>query len=248
MVSRRRLLLAGLGVLCCLAAAACGTSAPAGPPAVNMSLVAPTSGATVYVRSIVVLGKVSPQDAKVLVGGRPARVRRGTFRLRVRLPLKVNHIGILASASGYRPQSLMTTVWVGRAVSMRHSASASNSTPTLPGYVVTRAETICQAANQKFASLSGPGAASAVLGIVGDKDRQLFALTGPFLRVPGVRRFIADMKAEAARVAAYVQDLRDGNVTAAAHLLHQDLVIAPTYWQDAGRLGVSDCGARVVQF
>lgn len=88
-----------------------------GPPHVSLSLVAPTDGATVYVRAIVVLGHVSPGDARVLVAGRTATVDRGTFRIRMQLPRHVNRIGILGSASGYRSASLATTVRVTRLIS-----------------------------------------------------------------------------------------------------------------------------------
>jgi hypothetical protein len=91
----RRFLVPVVIAVVAVAAGGCGTGG-GGPRRVSVSLVAPTDGATVYVRSIVVLGHVTPAGARVLVGGRWATVRRGAFRMPMRLPLRINRIGILA--------------------------------------------------------------------------------------------------------------------------------------------------------
>jgi hypothetical protein len=82
-------------------AAGCGGSAPSSPPNINLSLTAPTDGATVQVRHIEVLGNVDPPTAVVVVSGRRVRVIRGVFRRSMLLNRKITRITILARAPGY---------------------------------------------------------------------------------------------------------------------------------------------------
>lgn len=230
-----------------LTLAGCGAGGT-GPQAINLSLIAPTDGATVNVRTILVLGHVSPGNARVLVAGRWAAVRRGTFHLRLRLPLSINHIGILASANGYRPASMMTTVRLSRSVSGRLRRSQSPP-PSLPSDFPSRAEAICTAANQKMAGLAqanpqSPAAAwHQYVAIRASQNRQLIALAGKAVGLPAVRTFIRDLATKVAIDTGFFTDLIDHRRQAATQVLRRSIVLAPQWWQDAGRLGAPDCGA-----
>jgi hypothetical protein len=100
-------LVIGLG---CLACAGCASSAPAGPPQVTLSLTAPTSGATVGVRAVIVTGTVTPAHSVVRVAGKRVRVRRGSFVRPVYLNGGTTRIKIVARAHGYRAARIETTV------------------------------------------------------------------------------------------------------------------------------------------
>ncbi len=233
-----------------MAAAGCGAGV-VGPRRVSLSLVAPTDGATVHVRSIVVFGHVTPADARVLVGGRWAAVRRGAFRLPMRLPLRVDRIGILAVAGGYRPASLMTTVRVSKSGNARPTP-AGQPQPGLPGDFAARAEATCSAANQQLAELppATPQSLAAYLrqaiAMRLSENRQLVTLTGSAASLPAVRTFITDLRAKVGFDRAMLSDLLQGAPRAALQVVRHSIVVAPRFWQDAGRLGVPDCGAVAV--
>ncbi len=111
MTDRRRGLLSfaltgSLGLLC----AGCGAGLSSTPPAVAVAVTAPISGATVGVRAIDVSGTVAPAGARVVVAGHTATVRGGAFLAPLRLTSARTRIQIVASARGYRPASLQTTV------------------------------------------------------------------------------------------------------------------------------------------
>lgn len=78
--------------------------------AVSLSLVAPTSGATVGVRQIEVVGNVTPAGAAVVVAGQPAKVSGGTFKQTLQLSQPSTTIQVSASAPGLTPASASTTV------------------------------------------------------------------------------------------------------------------------------------------
>lgn len=88
----------------------CGTSAPVTKPPVNVTITAPTNGATVGVRQVTVTGTVSPANAQVTVGGQPATVRGGAFRRTVWLTGASQSVAVTAQASGYTPAQVQTTV------------------------------------------------------------------------------------------------------------------------------------------
>ena len=232
-----------------LALTGCGMSSGERPD-VTLSLVAPTDGATVKVRTIVVLGHVSPGNARVLVAGRWARVRRGTFRVRMRLPLVVNHIGVLAAAQGFRPASLKATVRVSRSAAARHRG-ADAPPPSLPSNFGTRAEAICSGADQQMLGLH-PTPQTFVAdwrqltAIRDGEDRQLVDLAGPAASLPAVRTFIHDLRVKAASDEAFFSDIVHGRREAAIRISKRGIVLAPQWWEHAGRLGAPDCGAVTV--
>jgi hypothetical protein len=66
---RRRLIHARVVMLSAVLIAGCAAKSPAGPQSVDLSLVAPTDGAIVNVRSVTVLGHVEPASARVRPAG-----------------------------------------------------------------------------------------------------------------------------------------------------------------------------------
>jgi len=74
------------------------------------------------VRAIEVFGNVAPGDALVLISGHRVTAHHGVFRLPMVLRQTVNHIGIVASASGYRKAALETTVRYSNATSTNGTA------------------------------------------------------------------------------------------------------------------------------
>jgi hypothetical protein len=103
----------GLAVVAAaLLVAACGGvghSAP-GKPQVSLSVLAPSDGATVGVRNIVVAGTVSPATATVMVGGQPATVVDGSYRRTLQMTEPTQTIAITGQANGYTDGSASTTV------------------------------------------------------------------------------------------------------------------------------------------
>lgn len=98
-----------LAVLACGAAAlivGCGSSAPTGPRSVQVSLIAPSDGATVQVPLIFVYGTVQPANAVVLLDGKRIPVSHGTFRQPYRLSGKLTRIRLVARAHGYVHQRM----------------------------------------------------------------------------------------------------------------------------------------------
>lgn len=93
-----------------LGVAGCGTSAPVVKPTVNVAITAPTSGATVGVRDLIVTGTVTPATARVLVAGQPATVQGGSFRRTLRLDGSAQTVTVTAQAAGYAPAQANTRV------------------------------------------------------------------------------------------------------------------------------------------
>ena len=102
-----------------LSLAGCGTAARTGPPTVVLSLTAPTTGATVGVRTIDVAGTVRPTQSVVKIAGRRVHVtRHGSFSSSIRLSRATTRIRIVARARGYVTARTQTTV--------RYSAATAN--------------------------------------------------------------------------------------------------------------------------
>ena len=142
--------------LVCAVAAGCGGGGKAARPDVRVVVSAPTDGSTVAVHAIEVIGDVSPRAASVSVGGKPAPVARGRFRLPVVLAGPVTHIAIVARARGYKTLAKSITVHYARPPRARASAPASTQTvATAKPYtgVLAPADRICAAHNRKVLAL-----------------------------------------------------------------------------------------------
>jgi hypothetical protein len=128
----------------CLVLSSCGSGASTGPPAVGLSITAPTSGAVVGVRTIEVAGSVAPAGSVVRVGGRRIGVRAGAFASSLRLRGRTTQIRITARAPGYQSASVETTIHYSAStadalVASRQATSASpqaESQPSLAAVLV----------------------------------------------------------------------------------------------------------------
>ena len=76
----------------------------------SLSLTAPNDGAIVSVRTIDVVGQVTPEGAVVRVNRQRAHVARGAFKQTFSLRRGVNHVHIVATARGYHPTSISVAV------------------------------------------------------------------------------------------------------------------------------------------
>jgi hypothetical protein len=103
-----------LATLLCAAAGlatGCGSaSTPATPPPVQVSLLAPTDGATVIQSRITVLGTIVPGTAALRVSGKRVLVRHGSFSTPMFLRKGITRIRIRASARGFVPSSRVISV------------------------------------------------------------------------------------------------------------------------------------------
>ncbi|MGH9060211.1 MAG: hypothetical protein ACRDZY_11960, partial [Acidimicrobiales bacterium] len=90
--------------------AGCGGSAPIAKPTVNVSITAPTSGAIVGVKHVVVAGTVTPVNAQVLVSGQPATVSGGRFTRSLYLATPREVVTVTAHAQGYVAAQTATTI------------------------------------------------------------------------------------------------------------------------------------------
>ncbi len=139
---RMRVRLSVIGFLGLLVAAVviagCGTSRAPSKPAVSLSILAPTSGATIGVRDIVVAGTVAPATATVRIGGQPVKVVHGTYNLPLHMSSPSETITVSGQASGYKAGSATTTVQYSAAIASAIAAadstagSSSSATSTDP--------------------------------------------------------------------------------------------------------------------
>lgn len=101
--------------LACVAFAGCaagGSGSQSGVPSggAAVTLTAPTSGATVGVHQIQVVGTVTPSNAVVRVAGQTASVTKGTFKRVLWLRQPTTTIQISAAAIGHPATTVTTTV------------------------------------------------------------------------------------------------------------------------------------------
>lgn len=126
-------ILAACGALVLLSG--CGSSSTHSPPAAQVSIDSPADSTRVLASSVTVQGSVSPPNAAVLVGGRPATVTGGSFSLQVPLRPGSNVVDVLAGAPP--EQAAMTAVRIFRQVAVRlpdlSGMSAADATSQLTG-------------------------------------------------------------------------------------------------------------------
>jgi Glucodextranase, domain B/PASTA domain len=97
---------------CVLALAACGSAAPPAPPAPPLSVTSPVDGGKTLASEVLVRGSVGSGAGSVLVAGRPATVRAGSFSAWVPIAPGANVIDVLAGVP--RAADAMTLVRVYR--------------------------------------------------------------------------------------------------------------------------------------
>src|SRR5665213_165984 len=120
--------------LLALGMAGCGSSAPTTQPTVNVTITAPTSGATVGVHRVVVVGTVTPANAQVMVGDQPAQVSKGRFTRPLYLAAPSQVVTVTAQAQGYIAAQAATTIHYSAnlAAQLVASASALNAQSAVP--------------------------------------------------------------------------------------------------------------------
>lgn len=124
----RLVYLAVVVITAALLTGGCGSSSHTSHT-VGLSILAPTSGATVGVRTITVAGTVSPSYATVTVGGQPAQVVDGSFSRRVQLGPSSQTITITGQASGYGDGVASTTVQYSPKLAATFAASQIGENP-----------------------------------------------------------------------------------------------------------------------
>lgn len=88
----------------------CGAAVTGQSHSIVVSILAPSNGASVGERDIVLAGTVTPSNAKVLVGGVRVRVVDGSFKRALALSQPRETITVVAHARGYRRVTARTTV------------------------------------------------------------------------------------------------------------------------------------------
>lgn len=88
----------------------CGAAVPGQSHRIVVSIAAPSNGASVGERDIVLAGTVTPSNAKVLVSGVTVRVVHGSFKRALRISQLRETITVVAHARGYRRATARTTV------------------------------------------------------------------------------------------------------------------------------------------
>lgn len=99
-------------VACAVAVAACGSTARPAPPAPPLSVTSPVDGGRTLASEVLVRGSVGSGAGSVLVAGRPATVRAGSFSAWVPVAPGANVIDVLADVP--RAADAMTLVRVYR--------------------------------------------------------------------------------------------------------------------------------------
>lgn len=123
--------------------------------AVNLSVLAPSDGSTVSVRSLEVVGSVSPHNAVVSVSGRPATVQGGVFHAPLTLSGPIIHITVAATASGYTSSSTGITVHFIATRGTQDNASSGGASyipPPSRAVLLAQAERLCASRNQAVAA------------------------------------------------------------------------------------------------
>jgi len=114
-----------------LALVVSGCGGASGPRVVQVSLIAPTNGATVQVSRLYVTGSVQPTDAKVRVAGHTATNHDGRFGRWIPLRPGLTHIRIDAHASGYVPDTTEVAVRSAPASPARKRRAAQQLAPSI---------------------------------------------------------------------------------------------------------------------
>jgi hypothetical protein len=236
--------------LICLAVSACGSSRPAGPPTVNVSLLAPMNHAIVGVRAIKVLGSVSPDNALVFISGHRVRAHHGEFRMPYVLHRRVTHIRIVAVAPGYRKAALETTV--------RYSANRAALPVPLqqhsrrPASFEAKAERICLAVTNQVTSFPPVSAANFTSittqteHILAKQLHQLGALHAPLLKASLYGELLGEMTEYAHDYKTIVSDIVHGDRQQLGETALQVQSLVPRTRATATRLGIPDCGTVLI--
>lgn len=112
-----------------LGVAGCGVSSAPSTPHVGLNISAPTSGASVGVHQVTVMGTVSPLTAAVTVNGRPAHVAGGVYKQTLWVSSQNQKISVAAAAHGYTPANATTTISYSPTTAAQLAAAAATLKP-----------------------------------------------------------------------------------------------------------------------
>ncbi len=146
-----------------LSVAGCAGSGSSASQPVNVSISAPTSGATVGVHQVMVTGSVVPVTAQVSVDGKPAQVSGGSFRRTLWVSAQNQRITVTGAARGYSLGSATTSVTYSPNVAAQlvaDTASWKKSPPVSAGPAGSHLTAADQSAINSAFGLS-PGARTA---------------------------------------------------------------------------------------
>lgn len=236
--------------LICSAAAGCGGSGGEARRAVSVSVIAPTDGATVSVRSLEVMGDVSPRDAVVSVSGRRASVANGEFRLSLALAGKVTHVTIVATARGYLTSTTPVTVrYAAPPPSQQDGGQSSPPAPAGPSVAfLGRANQLCAAHDKQVLALPvlTPANLAAHDAAMAKLNASVVAQLRAVEHTSADRRTLApfvDFLATAAADTAKIEAVsKAGNGAQATHLTQLEFDQGLALHSAASALGIPACG------
>lgn len=220
--------------------------------AISLSVLAPTDGATVSIRSLVVVGTVSPHNAIVSVSGRRVNVERGAFRQPLTLNGSVSHITVSATASGYAQSTIPITVHYSTPAGV---SATQQTTSTASGYypaasspaVTTRADKLCAKRNtavsaQTITSTTLATALGQAGSLTGALIQGLRSLADTSSSSSRLHQLASGLEAEAADAAKISTDLSAGQSSSAQGLLAQEQVLGRAAYGEATALKLPECG------
>jgi hypothetical protein len=234
--------------------AACGGSSSF-PRAVQLTLTAPTDGAEVAVRDIVVLGKVDPANAVVTVAGKHPHVVNGAFRQPMVLRRGLNHIKLVARTAGYIPATADVTV---RSAGHRGAVTLTASSFGSPGHnaggqtspgtsggaasdFVHRAEAIC--ASNKPRGARGPSkrTAEVLKATFLELAQKLSKLSPPPALAERFQDYLHLLRTEAAQMDQLGADLEQHDRASVQRDVDFDYGLASSVDEVARSLGLVGC-------
>jgi hypothetical protein len=235
------------GAVLCLAVTACGSSGPTG---LQVTLTAPTDGATVSVGEIFVVGNVNMNGASVVVNGRPAHMANGYFSEQLRLHRGVNHIGLVASATGVATQASRITVLYKPA-----RGSAGQAAPTgnaRPGSFAWRVNAVCTNLNNQFVTLPQMTSVDAIksdiramLNLDGQALTQLQGITAPRSKAARFRDFLAIERSQLALLRQGIDAATNGQPQVLLGMVQELQASAEKQARIAEQLGLTECTTAV---
>jgi Glucodextranase, domain B len=256
----RRWLAVGLCAPALAVAAGCGSSsqqsAASGPRSVQVSLTAPTDGATVNVDRLKVFGTVTPAGAAVSVGGHRAGHGDGTFQRWIGLRHGANRIRVRASAPGYEPTTLEITVTSGGATALTGAPAPR------PSGFVARANAVCGDLNGQVLTLppivndgTFKSDFAQIIALNDSAVRRLRALTPPPASAARYAQFLAVLSSEVGRARQILADAQQvGQGDAGQRIANAQKLVGAAGWLGvsarqsdamARQLGLSACAADV---
>jgi hypothetical protein len=243
---------APVAALVCIAAAGCGGGQT--QRVVTVSVIAPTDGATLSVRSVEVLGNVSPRDSVVVIDGRRASVENGVFRLPLALTGTVTRIRIDATAAGYMGARTVLTVdyrpQKGPGQTSAPPAPVAAATAPSPPSVATaeHANRLCAARNAKVTALppitpaTVAADATRVQALNTGLIEQLQRLAGAAAGSTELGQFVDSFRRAAAEANAVTQALLARRVSLAARLVGPVRAHELKLYSQSAALGIPACG------